>query len=78
MISYPIVINGTNSYLEAQVCRGGIPLKEINPHTLESKLVKNLYITGELLDVDGVCGGYNLGFAWISGMIAGENASNKL
>ncbi len=78
LVSYPIVINGTNSYLEAQVCQGGIPLKEINPHTLESKLVKNLYITGELLDVDGVCGGYNLGFAWISGMIAGENASNKL
>lgn len=65
-----------NNYLfdKAQICSGGIPLTEININTMESIKQKNLYLTGELLDVDGDCGGYNLGFAWLSGMIAGENA----
>ena len=44
---------------------------------MESKKIKNLYITGELLDVDGKCGGYNLTWAWISGMIAGENVGDE-
>ena len=43
------------------------------PDNFESKIVNGLYIIGELLDVDGDCGGYNLGFAWISGMIVGDN-----
>ena len=51
---------------------GTIPLKEIDVNTMESKLVKDLYITGELLDCDGDCGGYNLTWAWITGIIAGE------
>ena len=53
-----------------------LPLKsldEINPLTMESKLVNGLYIVGELLDVDGECGGFNLGFAWISGYLAGRS-----
>ena len=54
------------------MCTGGVPLHEINPTTMESKLVDGLYIIGEILDVDGDCGGYNLGFAWMSGIIAGE------
>ena len=62
---------GTNSFDSAQVCSGGVRLKEINPKTLESLKVKGLYIVGELLDVDGECGGFNLGFAWISGYLAG-------
>ena len=65
---------GTNSFDSAQGCSGGVRLKEINPYTMESLLVNNLYITGELLDVDGECGGFNLGFAWISGYLAGKNA----
>ena len=56
----------------AQVVSGGVSLKEIN-NNFESKIIKDLYIIGELLDVDGDCGGYNLGFAWISGMIVGDN-----
>lgn len=53
----------------AQVCSGGVSLEEINPLTMESLLVKNLYITGELLDVNGDCGGYNLTFAFLSGIL---------
>lgn len=70
-------ITDTNSFDKAQVCSGGIPLTEVNLDTLESKKVEGLYFVGELLDVDGDCGGYNLGFAWISGMIAGKGASKK-
>lgn len=77
LTSYPIEINGTKTLLDAQVCRGGIPLSEINPNTMESKLVKGVYFTGEVLDVDGDCGGYNLGFAWMSGLIAGESVSKE-
>ena len=58
----------------AQVTCGGIPLNEINMKTMESNLVSGLFITGELLDVDGKCGGYNLHFAWASGMAAGYAA----
>ena len=70
--SFEFLITGTNSFDKAQVCSGGVSLLEINPKTMESKLIKNLYIVGELLDVDGICGGYNLSFAWISGMLAGN------
>lgn len=56
----------------AQVCTGGIYTKEIDVRTLESKIHPGLYFCGELLDVDGICGGYNLHWAWTSGYIAGE------
>ena len=56
----------------AQVCTGGIPVSEIHPNTLESRIVPNLYFAGEILDVDGICGGYNLHFAWATGSIAGK------
>ena len=56
----------------AQVTSGGIDLKEVNLDTLESLKVKGLYFCGEVLDVDGACGGYNLSFAWITGLIAGD------
>lgn len=67
-----INIIGTNSFDKSQVCTGGIDINEIDMNTMESKLVKDLYITGELLDVDGDCGGYNLSFAFISGMLGGK------
>ena len=63
----------TNGYDSAQVCSGGVSLNEINPYTMESLKVDGLYIVGELLDVDGECGGFNLGFAWISGYLAGKS-----
>ena len=73
IITFKLNITGTNSFKEAQVCSGGVPLSEVNMNTLESLKVKNLYLTGETLDVDGMCGGYNLGFAWISGIIVGNS-----
>ena len=63
---------GTKDCLDAQVTSGGICLNEINLNTMESKLVKNLYFAGEVLDLDGDCGGYNLTIAFITGMLAGE------
>ena len=56
-----------------QVATGGISLNEINPETMESLKVKGLYLVGEILDVDGKCGGFNLGFSFITGFIAGRN-----
>jgi hypothetical protein len=57
----------------AQVTAGGIDTKEIDSTTMESKKIKNLYITGELMDVDGDCGGYNLHWAWSTGYTAGRS-----
>ncbi|MBU3190090.1 NAD(P)/FAD-dependent oxidoreductase [Clostridium bowmanii] len=68
-------VSGTNSFSNAQVTAGGINTKEINPQTLESNIVPNLYFAGEILDVDGDCGGFNLQWAWSSGAIAAINAS---
>lgn len=56
----------------AQVCTGGIPVTDVNWNTLESKFVPNIHFAGEILDVDGICGGYNLHFAWATGYIAGK------
>ena len=72
VIDLKIEITGSNSFDKAQVCSGGVRLREINPKTMETNKVKNLYITGELLDVNGDCGGYNLEWAWITGMLAGN------
>ena len=57
----------------SQVTSGGVSLKEVNPLTLESTCIKDLYLVGEVLDVDGKCGGYNLAFAFISGYLAGKS-----
>lgn len=65
---------GHKGWGQAQVTAGGINTKEINLDTLESRLVKGLYIVGELLDIDGDCGGFNLQWAWSTGYIAGLNS----
>lgn len=70
---FKLEITDSNPFDASQVCRGGVPLTEINIYTMESKLNTNIFIVGELLDVDGECGGYNLTFAWITGMLAGKN-----
>jgi len=70
--SFELNINSTNSYDKAQVCTGGIPLNEIDCN-MESNYHKNLYFVGEILDVDGKCGGFNLAFAFITGYIAGSS-----
>lgn len=69
--NYKVKIIGNNGFINAQVCTGGVPLSEINEKTMESLKIKGLYITGEALDVDGVCGGYNMSFAFITGYLAG-------
>lgn len=63
---------------KAQVTAGGVSLREIQTNTMESRKVPGLYITGELLNVHGDCGGYNLHFAWISGMLAGRSAAENI
>lgn len=65
----------TTGFKNAQVTAGGVSLDEVNTETLESKIVKGLYFSGEVLDVYGECGGFNLQWAWASGHIAGENTA---
>ena len=69
-------IDKTNPFEQAQICAGGVDTREIDPDTMESELVKGLYFAGEILDVDGICGGYNLQWAWTSGYLAGKGAAN--
>jgi len=73
MINMPLTIIGSDGFKMAMITRGGISLKEINPKTMESKLVKGLYFCGEVVDIDGPCGGYNLQWAFSSGYVAGKN-----
>ena len=73
MKKLPMEIVDTNSWDNAQVTAGGVSTKEIDSKTMESNLSKGLYITGELMDIDGTCGGYNLQWAWATGYIAGNN-----
>lgn len=65
-------ITGTRGFIQAQVTAGGIDVHEFNSFNLSSRKVKNLYACGEVLDVDGGCGGFNLQWAWSSGLLAGE------
>ncbi len=73
--NFSLQIKGIGDENQAQVTRGGIFLDEINSDTFESKKIKGLYITGEALDIDAPCGGYNLHFAFSSGIIAGIHAA---
>ncbi len=68
-------ITGDLGFDQAQVTSGGIRTREFDPRTLESRLCPGLYACGEVLDVDGDCGGYNLQWAWSSGWVAGTNAA---
>ena len=69
-----VTITGTNSFDQAQVSAGGVPFSEVNSQ-LVSKKVPGLYLAGEILDIDGKCGGYNLHWAWASGYTAGKQAA---
>ncbi len=70
---FPMHIKGTRSFDEAIVTRGGVRVKEIDPSTMRSKLVENLYFAGEMIDVDAETGGFNLQIAWSTSYIAGQN-----
>lgn len=65
-----------NGFLQAQVVAGGVDTTEIDPCTMASRLVPGLYFAGEVLDIDGICGGYNLQWAWASGFVAGRHAAS--
>jgi len=71
--SFEFIIDGSRGYKGAEVATGGVNTQEVNPLTMESKKAKGVYFTGELLDVDGDRGGFNLHFAWVSGLRAGES-----
>jgi predicted Rossmann fold flavoprotein len=73
--SWKTEVIGTKSWSEAQATAGGVNTDEVDPQTLESKIVPGLYFAGEILDIDGDCGGYNLQWAWSSGHAAGIHAS---
>lgn len=72
---FRIEIENTNDFDQAQVCAGGVQTSEVNSQTLESVYADGLYLAGELLDVDGICGGYNLQWAWSTGYLAGKHAA---
>lgn len=64
-----------NGFQQAQVVAGGVDTSEVDPGTMASRLVPGLYFAGEVLDIDGICGGYNLQWAWASGFVAGRHAA---
>ena len=72
---FTMTLTGLRGYNEAIITKGGVSVKEIDPGTMESKLVKGLYFAGEVLDLDAVTGGYNLQIAWSTGYLAGMNAA---
>ena len=68
-------VTGVQGFQNAQVTVGGVPLGEVDGSTLASRVCPGLYLAGEVLDVDGPCGGYNLQWAWASGAVAGNHAA---
>ena len=77
LTNWEFKISGSKGWKDAQVTAGGVSTDEVHAKTMESKKCSGLYIVGELLDVDGDCGGFNLQWAWSSGYIAGMSASGK-
>lgn len=75
---WELKIKNIDDYAKAMVTKGGVDTKEINNKTMESKINKNLYVLGELLDVDGECGGYNLNFAFASAYVAAQDIKKKI
>ena len=74
LTAMPFTIKATEGWDKAMVTRGGVSLKKVNPDTLESRLTPGLFFAGEVLDLDGPCGGYNLQWAFSSGFLAGKSA----
>ena len=72
-MALPLTIVKTGDFNEAIITKGGVSVKDINPSTMESKLVKGLYFAGEMIDVDALTGGYNLQIAWSTGHLAGSS-----
>ena len=72
--AFPFTIIGMGEFKEAIITRGGVSVKQINPGTMESKVLKNLYFIGEVLDLDAATGGYNLQIAWSTAYLAANAA----
>jgi predicted Rossmann fold flavoprotein len=72
IVATPLNVIGHEGFEKAMITRGGVSLKEIDPKTMQSKLVEGLYFAGEVVDIDGPCGGYNLQWAFSSGFLAGS------
>ena len=77
LTNFKFNIVSTKDFNFSQVCNGGVSLDEVNLSTFESLIVDGLYITGEVLDINGNCGGYNLICAVISGILVGDDLSDK-
>ena len=76
--AFPVTLCGLRDFNEAIITKGGIKVKEVNPSTMESKLVPHLYFCGEVLDLDAMTGGYNLQIAWSTGYLAGNSAAQQM
>lgn len=74
---YMLEVKGSSGFEQAQICSGGVDTTQIHPETLESMLNPGLFFAGELLDIDGPCGGYNLQWAWSSGAVAGYHSAKE-
>ncbi len=74
----PLTVNGHDGFRLAMITRGGVSLKEIDPKTMQSKLIKGLFFCGEIMNLDGPCGGYNLQWSFASGYLAGNSAVTLL
>ena len=72
----PLTVNGHDGFKMAMITRGGVSLKEIDPYTMESKKLPGLYFCGEVMNLDGPCGGYNLQWSFASGYLAGVAVSS--
>ena len=75
--AFPLVVKGLGDERLCQVHRGGVAVEAVRPETMEVAGQPGLYVCGEALDVDAPCGGYNLHWAWVSGIVAGEAASAR-
>ena len=70
-------VDSLRGWNEAIITRGGVSVREVNPSTMESRLVDHLYFAGEMLDIDALTGGFNLQIAWSTGYLAGSSAAGK-
>jgi len=77
LVERDVGVTGTLGYEKAEVTAGGVPLSEVDPSTLESRVAPGLYLCGEILDVEGRLGGFNFQFSWSSGTVAGRAAASR-
>ena len=71
--NWEMTITGTRGFREAIITQGGVNVKQVNPSTMESKVIPGLFMAGEMLDIDALTGGFNLQLAWSTGYLAGNS-----